>query len=194
MYCNWKPAKQLRHFIALRPWETYNAAKWKYQVSGISLTIEQILAILESMPQRIAEFTIGLTETQLHAVANPGEWSINDILVHLRSCSDVWGGNIVTILNQDKPTIRAINPRTWIERTTYPEQKFRPSLQAFTAQRAELLAVLKSAKPKIWSRPATVTGAGTPLETSVQSYARRMAEHDRPHLKQIKRIASTLQN
>lgn len=161
-------------------------------MSPTFLPIEQILAMLASGPAHITEFTRGLTETQLHAAPAPGEWSANEVLAHLRSCADVWGNCIVTILNQDKPTIRAINPRTWIKSTNYPEQKFQPSLQAFTVQCGELLAVLEPLKPNSWSRSATVTGAGKPLELSVLSYTQRMVEHERPHLKQIKRIANTI--
>lgn len=117
-------------------------------MSRPSLTIEQILTILAATPARISEITVGLTEAQLHAAPRHDEWSANEVLAHLRSCSDVWGGCIATILNQDAPTIRAVNPRTWIESTNYRKQKFQPSLQAFTAQRAELMAVLETLSPK----------------------------------------------
>jgi DinB superfamily len=161
-------------------------------VSGSSLTIEQILTMLVAGPSQIDEVTAGLTEAQLHDAPSPGEWSASEVLAHLRSCADVWGNYILTILNQDKPTIRAVNPRTWIKKTDYPEQKFQSSLQAFTVQRAELLAILKPLKPKTWLRSAVVTGAGKPLELTIHSYFDRMAIHERPHLKQIKRIANTI--
>jgi hypothetical protein len=159
-----------------------------------SLTIDQILAMLAAAPERIAECTLGLTETQLHTAPKLSEWSANEVLAHLRSCADVWGNCIATIINQDTPTIRAINPRTWIKSTDYLEQKFLPSLQAFTTQRAELVALLKSLKSKNWSRSAIITGAGKPLQRSVLSYAKWMAKHERPHVKQIKHIASMMRS
>jgi hypothetical protein len=158
------------------------------------MTVEQILTGLAEGPPRIAEHTAGLTKTQLHAAPGPGEWSANEVLAHLRSCADVWGDCIATILQQDQPVIRAVNPRTWIERTDYPEQEFRLSLQAFAAQRTALLRVLDPLSPEGWSRSATVTGAGKALERTVYSYAAWMAEHERPHLKLIKRIASALRS
>lgn len=161
-------------------------------MSSTTLPIEQILALLTVAPTRIAEFTDGLTEAQLHAAPIAGEWSANDVLAHLRSCSDVWGDCILTIIKQDRPTIRAINPRTWIKSTNYLEQKFQPSLQAFTEQRAALLATLKSLKPSAWSRSAKVTGAGKTPERTVHTYAESIAVHERPHLKQIQRIASAM--
>ena len=38
----------------------------------------------------------------------------------LRSCDDMWGGSISTMPGEELPTIRAINPRTWIHETDYP--------------------------------------------------------------------------
>jgi hypothetical protein len=166
--------------------------KRKQQVSGTSLTTKLILTLLAAAPAHIAEFTDGLTEVQLHAAPSPGDWSAAEVLAHLRSCADVWGNCIATIINQDNPTIRAVNPRTWIKNTNYLEQDFQPSLQAFTMQRAELLAVLGPLKPKTWSRSARITGAGKVLVRTVQTYAEWMAVHERTHLKQIKHMASAM--
>ncbi|MBX3065222.1 MAG: DinB family protein [Anaerolineae bacterium] len=41
---------------------------------------------------RLATITDGLTPAQLHTPPAADEWSINDVLAHLRSCADVWGG------------------------------------------------------------------------------------------------------
>ena len=153
------------------------------------LTIEQVLTRLPETPPRLAALTAGLAPAQLQTCPGPAEWSLNDILAHLRSCSDVWGGTIARLLAQDKPTFRAVNPTTWIKQTNYPELEFRPSLRAFTRQRAELLAVLQPLPPKAWSRSATVTGAGKPLQRTVFTYAQWLVNHERSHFRQIKRIA-----
>jgi hypothetical protein len=104
----------------------------------------------------------------------------------------MWGGSIVTLTAEDEPTIRAINPRTWIKRTTYRELDFHTSLQAFVTQRADLLALLEALPPEGWSRAATVTGAGAPLRRTVMDYAHRLGIHERPHVKQIERIVTAL--
>jgi hypothetical protein len=115
-------------------------------------------------------------------------WSANDVLAHLRSCADVGGKFIAAILAEDRPTLRAVDPRTWIKRTNYPELEYRPSLRSFAKQRADLLAVLEPLPQKHWSRAATVTGGGIAREKTVHSYAQWLARHERTHLKQIGRI------
>jgi hypothetical protein len=155
-------------------------------------TVEEILSLLAAAPPRLAILTEGLLPAQLLALPEPGEWSARDVLAHLRACADMWGQCIGVILNEDRPTIKAINPTTWIEQTDYRELEFRPSLQVYTTQRAELLAVLTPLTPEAWSRTATVTGAGKPLQRSVYTYALWLANHERTHFKQIERTVTTL--
>ncbi len=157
-----------------------------------ALSIEQALTQLHEQPARLAALTAGLPPAQLHARPAPDEWSLNDILAHLRSCADMWGQAIATILAEDHPTFKAVNPVTWMKQTNYPSLKFRPSLRAFTRQRAELLDVLRPLPPKAWARAATVTGAGRPIERTVLSYAQWLANHERSHLRHIQRSVVAL--
>jgi hypothetical protein len=114
------------------------------------------------------------------------------MLVHLRSCSVMWGMYIGVILSENKPTYKAVSPTTWIMQTDYREQDFKPSLQAYTTQRAGLLALLKPLPPDSWSRVAIVTGAGKPRQRSVYTYAQWLANHERSHLKQFKNIVDMM--
>ncbi len=161
-------------------------------MSSISLTREQILALLRATPVRLAALTADLSPAHLRTAPAPGEWSANDVLAHLRACADVWGNCIATMIAEDRPTLRAINPRSWIKRTDYRDLEFQPSLSAFASQRADLLEVLEPLPQEGWSRAATVTGAGSVLERTVLTYARWLARHERPHVKQIERLANTM--
>lgn len=157
-----------------------------------TLTPQQVLTQLAETPSRLATLTTDLTQTQLHAASNPDEWSANAVLAHLRACADVWGNCIAAMLAEDMPTLRAVHPSTWIKQTDYLELAFRPSLDAFTRQRADLMAVLEPLPPTGWLRTATVTGAGSVLERNVLFYGRWLAGHERVHVKQIGRIAKTI--
>jgi DinB family protein len=152
------------------------------------LTIDQVLSQLAQQPKEIAALTARLPRARLHGSPRRGEWSLNDELAHLRSCSDMWGLYMATIITDDRPTFRAMNPTTWIKSTNYPDLEFGPSLRAFTKQRAELLALLRPLPQAGWSRSATVTGAGRPRERTVLEYARWLANHERSHLKHIARV------
>ncbi len=156
------------------------------------LTTEQILTLLAAAPPRIAAATDGLQSELMQRNPEPDTWSVNDILAHLRSCGDMWGGCIAPILAEDRPRIKAINPTTWIKSTGYPDQDFQSSLHAYTLQRDALLAVLRPLPFEAWARAAIVTVAGKPFERTVYFYAEWLARHERPHLKQIERTIATI--
>jgi len=152
------------------------------------LPVDQILAILKATPARLAELTAGLAPEQLRAAPGEGEWSPGEVLAHLRACNEVWGGiYIMTILAQENPTIRAVNPRTWIKNTDYLEQDFQEALLAFTRERERLLAVLEPLPPEGWARTNTLVGAGKPHQQTLLAHADGLARHERAHLRQIER-------
>jgi hypothetical protein len=161
-------------------------------VPNKTLTIEQVLSLLAETPLRIAALTAGLAPAQLRTAPARGTWSANDVLAHLRACADIWGNCMVTMIAEDRPALRAVNPRSWINKTNYLELEFRPSLRAFASQRADLLAVLDPLPSKGWSRVATVTGAGAVLERTVLFYGRWLAGHERPHVKQVARLVDVV--
>lgn len=146
---------------------------------------------LKEQPAAIAALTADLPPARLHRAPSPGAWSVNEVLAHLRSCSDMWGKYIATIIAEDRPTIRAMNPTRWIKSTNYPALDFAPSFRAYAGQRAELLALLGSLPKAAWSRGATVTGAGRPRERTVLDYAHWLANHERSHVKHIARIVGS---
>lgn len=154
------------------------------------LTIEDVLAVLEEDPRRIAALTADLSPAGLHKTRVLGEWTVNDVLAHLRSCSDARGEFMRAMLAEKKPTLRAIDPRALIERTDYRELEFGSSFRSFGRQRARLLSFLKALPRKDWSRTAVVTGGGPPRERTVLFYAQWLARHERAH---VKRLARTLQ-
>ena len=161
-------------------------------MAATPLTREQVLVQLSETPSRLGTLTAGLDPGQLRTAPGPDEWSINDVLAHLRACSDVWGNHIRAIVAEDKPTLQAVNPRTWIKSTDYPELEFRPSFRSFTSQRADLLRLLESLPPRDWARLATVAGWGQAYEHTVLFYGQKLAGHERTHIRQVVRIAASL--
>jgi DinB family protein len=146
--------------------------------------IETYLKVLAQTPRRLASASRGLANARLHARSAKNPWSANDILAHLRACADVWGKSIMGMLREDRPTQAHLSPRTWIRKTDYAELAFGDSLQAYTAQRKELLGVLKDLAFEDWSRPATIQGR----RHTVFTQARRMALHEAVHCEQLEAL------
>lgn len=161
-------------------------------MSDKQIPIEQVLEILGETSRRITAMTAGVPTEQLRTRPAPDVWSANEVLAHLRACADQWGGCINAMLAEDNPTLRAINPRSWIKQTDYLDLPFDASFRAFVAQRDELLVLLTSISADAWTRSATMTGAGAPIRRTVRGFAERLARHERPHVNQIETIVTAV--
>jgi hypothetical protein len=146
--------------------------------------IQKYLTALEKTTGRITSIAKQIDVILLHEKPDKNEWSANDILAHLRSCADVWGGQIDKMIEKDKQKLPYAHPRQWIKKTNYRELPFHTSFQAFKAQRRKLLKILKGLSLEDWSRRATIKGR----EHTIFTHVRRMAKHEDVHCHQIKEI------
>jgi hypothetical protein len=100
------------------------------------------------------------------------------VLAHLWSCGEVWGGCIRRVLAEDVPTIRAVNPRTWLAATEHRERGFAGHLAAFTQDRPSCWTCCAGSRRRT-GRAAPSSRAGRPLERTVLSYSLWLASHER---------------
>ena len=151
--------------------------------------ISLILELLAQGPLRLEKATHGVPTARLslHTEAEP--WSANDILAHLRACSDCWGASIMDMITQDNPTKRYVSPRSWMKKPKYAEPSFGAALESFNEARQKLGATLTNLDEAGWVRRGTFTGTSArQREQTVFSYAWRIVNHEQPHLEQIESL------
>jgi hypothetical protein len=86
------------------------------------LTIDQVLSQLTEQPKAIAALTADLPRARLHRSPSRGEWSINDVLAHLRSCGDMWGASSLRAFTKQRAELlallRPLPKAAWSRRAT----------------------------------------------------------------------------
>jgi hypothetical protein len=145
--------------------------------------VEETLFLLAETPLRIAHLTESIEAARLHA-RQENQWSVIDILAHLRACADVWGASMDAMLTENSPTLSHIHPRKWVKETNYLKLPFHESFQALIEQRERLLITLKKLSFEDWSRAATIAGR----KHTVFTQARRIAKHEKEHCDQIESL------
>jgi len=104
------------------------------------------------------------------------------------SSSPTWRGySSTSAYDEDTPSIRAMNGRTWITSAQDRDQSFAENIDVFRRDRDELLALLTPPAATAWSRPAVAIGADRTLQPTVLRYAEWLGAHERPHANQIAR-------
>lgn len=159
------------------------------------LSIDSIFSLLARIPAAFVETTSVLSDSDLRRRAAPDEWSLAEILAHLRVSADVRGDQrIERMLVDVEPTIRTISPRAGPALSAYAESPFWDSFAAFSEQRTRLLARLRALGPEEWSRGAFLTGIRPARYGTVHSEADALVRHEVRHLSQIKRTTELLRS
>ena len=154
-----------------------------------SQDVSRILELLKQGPLRIGKAIRSVQTERLCVRTDQEPWSIGDILVHLRACSDVWGETIRAMLAEDNPIQRYKSPRAFMNRPKYQDQEFATALESYTQERQNLVKVLTNLDDAGWARPGTYTGT-TPRHRNqtVWSLTNRIVNHEQPHLEQIEAL------
>ena len=146
--------------------------------------VEHNLALLSETPHRMAAGMVGMDDARLRTPLEEREWSLIQVLAHLRAAAEVWGDNIEQMLRLDQPVVTYIHPNKRMKAAGYAALEFHTSFEAFCRQRAELLGKLANLPPEDWSRSAVIRGR----THTVFSQTRRMALHEADHWEQIDRL------
>jgi len=146
--------------------------------------VDKTLALLAKTSLRIAELTNGMEDSVLQAKPDKQSWSVNDILAHLRSCSDLWTHSMYAMLAENQPVFSDIDERKWARVTGYAVVAFSESFQVLSLQRRNLLRVLEALPFEAWERSAIIFER----KHTVFTQARRLVKHETEHLEQIKSL------
>ncbi len=151
--------------------------------------------LLPWLAQTVATFdAIGrsLPAALLSAPPEPGQWSPNEILWHVRAVADVYGEHALRILNEDLPAWRHVSPRARMKKARYDQIPFAESLSAFQRQRADLTTLLDGLAPEAWQRVALVQVDAKESRLSLQERIWVMAAHEESHCAQAEQLAASL--
>jgi FMN phosphatase YigB (HAD superfamily) len=115
----------------------------------------------------------------------PGEWSLTEILCHLRDVDqEVNLPRLQKVLAETNPFIPGRDTDPWAEQREYIRQDGVQALIQFTAVRIKMLALLQTLSLPDWQRPARHAILGPTLLIELVGI---IAEHDRLHLRQTKK-------
>jgi FMN phosphatase YigB (HAD superfamily) len=111
-----------------------------------------------------------------------GEWSLTEILCHLRDVErEVNLPRFQAALKDENAFIIGQETDSWAEKRAYNQQDGLQAFSDYASARLELLALLKTFKPEDWQRKVRHTIFGP---TSLRELATFLLEHDQAHVRQ----------
>jgi FMN phosphatase YigB (HAD superfamily) len=144
---------------------------------------ESLIEIIRSTPAVMASFTDGLPPAAWVEEPQPGEWSVTEILCHLRDVDgEVNLPRMKKVLAEVNPFLPGIDTDQWAEARLYYCQDGKSALSDFTRFRIELVSLLEGLEPTDWDRSARHAILGP---THLSELVRIVAAHDRLHVHQV---------
>jgi len=149
---------------------------------------EASIAILRSTPAVLDGLTRGLPESNWKRRPEEGEWSITEVLCHLRDVdAEVNLPRLKTVIETTNPFIAGQDTDPWAESRKYYLQDGKQAFIDFVAARHKVVKLLEALAPADWDRPARHAIFGP---TTLQELVKIQAAHDRLHQKQVLKLAS----
>ncbi|HRF98814.1 MAG TPA: DinB family protein, partial [Aggregatilineales bacterium] len=114
---------------------------------------DKVLAQLAQNQTIITEKLAHVPESSVHIKPNDHDWSLIEVVSHLRSCADLAHFRIFAMLSVDTPHLPTIHPRMeWQKIVPYTHLPLQKSLMAYALQREEMLITLRGLDEGRWMR------------------------------------------
>lgn len=140
---------------------------------------DDLLQALAATPVVLARLTRGLSEEELRAGHGPAQWSVNELVFHLRDVDEVFLGRFQRMAGEEDPFLPAFDQEAFARDRNYQAGDAAQALADFTSFRGRmvgLLAEVDLARPGRHEETGRITIAGA---------AEHLVSHDVQHLAQI---------
>ena len=152
------------------------------ETSSTADSVEQALLVIAETPAIVRGLFEGLSEESLSGSAT-GMWGARQVLEHLIDAESIaFRVRIGRILNEDRPSIKSIDPPSRLQEGGYAERGLGDLLAEFEELRAGSTEWLRSIDPAEYGREGEHDEAGTIRVGELIHY---WAVHDLTHLSQI---------
>jgi hypothetical protein len=143
------------------------------------------IRVLASTPAKVNALVAPLTESQLRWRPAPGEWSIKEVLCHLRDTARLHGERMRRVATEENPPLPSWDEQAAARDLKYQDDVTEAILPAYVDLRAATVELLNGLGEDAWQRPGVHAESG-PL--TLQSLLESSANHDREHLAQLRAL------
>ncbi len=106
---------------------------------------------LEQSGKDYLRYVSQLTETDVHHAPKPGEWTIHQVVAHVRDTEQrVFLARAQRIMTEPHPAVQNFDQDEWNKDHYDPNEPFKKIVADFRAARRKLIALLRQARNADW--------------------------------------------
>ena len=148
-------------------------------------TVEQleIIEALKKLPEHLEQELAGVSDSARRFRPAEGEWSINEVVGHLRDMVEVWHMRLYRVWSQNDPLFDSFNGEASVVEKGYQDADPRRLVGEIAAERIKTVDLLSDAVD--WTRLGQQRGTG---RRTLKQFAEFVLSHDEDHLNQIRAL------
>jgi hypothetical protein len=120
----------------------------------------------------------GLSSENLLARPGPGNWSIQELVIHLADSDEIAVDRMKRIVTEDNPTLLYADETAYVERLFHDQQSLDDALTLFEVGRRQWSRVLRLLPDEAFSRQGTHNRKGiVTLGGMIEGYSKHLDHH-----------------
>ncbi len=148
----------------------------------------EVVEALRATPETLAQLLAGVPQERARAARGGDEdWSVIEVVCHLRDTEEVVMQRMRTLRDADEPLIAGFDQEALVHERNYAATDLQDALAGFIHWRTQHAADLAALPITEWDRTGTHTEIGP---VSIRSHSLHIVWHDAIHLAQIARQLS----
>ena len=127
----------------------------------------------------------GVTQEQAQGARGGDEdWSIVEVVCHLRDAEERALERMRAMRDQDEPFLAGYDQEAWARERDYASQDMQGALQSYLQMKEQHIAELEALTPEQWERPGMHEEQG---RITISAHTLHLVAHDSQHAAQIAR-------
>jgi hypothetical protein len=163
--------------------ETQHQSPTDISTASSDPEIEEILQELEALEGRFGRLIEGRTRESLQQPGEDGHWGVVEVLCYLRDSEQVIADHVRRMLMEDRPAFEEVDATMWPLEHEYREQDSHEVFADLSAQRQELVDVLRGIEPGAWDRVGVMSDGE---EITLRALLERVVLHDDRYLQKAR--------
>lgn len=152
---------------------------------------QDAMKVQRATPAKLKKLTQRLTHKQLKWKAEPGKWSITEIVAHMADVEIAVGWRMRSIIGSSGTTTQPFDQDAWALVFEYGKRDVKRSLETFRVLREANLAMLSALPREAWDFYGMHLERG---KETITQMVRLLAGHDTNHLVQIETALTQMKN
>jgi len=154
-------------------------------LKGKSADSVETIEALRVLPEQLREEVESLSEEQLRFRPGEGQWSLKEVIGHLRDFAEIDHDRLVRMISMENPLLPGHDQEALVRERKYQEADLRVVLGELASFREQTVHVLTELVDANWARQGRHEEVG---RFSIRQFVERLVRHEAMHLEHVRAL------